>query len=556
MPSRSEHNFDDDDEYRTEDNENVEDEERREDEGDEAQEEEETELRSTTQSRKRRAIASLPSAPVAKKRGRGRPKGSGNKPKAVPKDPTALGRKTAKDKKLSKAKLKSMSELRRAQMAALTYEVMIRRSHLLGWKRMPAQMLPTLTRVGLERMNAQSGIMTPRRSETYVQWTSAVMIPNSFYGSTVFPCVSGLHLIFYPLAEVSAMYRQRMTVRWSSGAKSSAESSRTSFLTAYGMVTLMLWKVPSTRFRESPTDLLRAELQVSTALLQTSIHELHKDIRDNRSPDIIHCQLSNLMMKIADVAAMRVKSGYNKRWHKTKENHDGYEVYGVTIADLGIIKEAIERSTGVSPETSFDAYKAIRPIPKDILDTVQFRGLMRRAWLHEKRLVDIDKGRNGRSGTQAARFAVALPALENSRRDEFEAEQDGVNGEIRSEGGEEVSEASNTGEESSLDEGDDFGDGGHGVDLVIRASGHEEHHYSYEPDQPLQSVESPPDSASVKPDITEHQSLLYNSFEIYARYSAKLEMTDNDKPKKSQKDLQNKDKGKDDDKQLTSRAES
>ncbi|KAF5547750.1 hypothetical protein FMEXI_5076 [Fusarium mexicanum] len=115
------------------------------------------------------------------------------------------------------------------------------------------------------------------------------------------------------------------------------------------------------------------------------------------------------------------------------------------------------------------------------------------------------------------------------------------------------------------------------------ASGHEEHHYSYEPNQPLQSVESPPKSASVKPYITEHQSLLVRplhtvrscvfhtgfpkpvvryredntkraqSFEIYARYSAKLEMTDNDKTKKSHKDPENKDKGKDDDKQLTTR---
>jgi hypothetical protein len=184
--------------------------------------------------------------------------------------------------------------------------------------------------------------------------------------------------------------------------------------------------------------------------LQTSIHELHKDIRNNRSPDIIHCQLSNLMMKIADVAASRARSGAYRYWDKTKKVQDGYDVYGVTVLDLGIISEAIARSTGISTKAAFDAYKKINPIPRDILNDRQFRGLVRRAWLHEKRLIDVDQGLNGRSGTPAPRFSVSLPALTESRRDDVEEIPHPVQLEIESEAEDTGSEVEDAGLEAEL----------------------------------------------------------------------------------------------------------
>ncbi|KAF5572437.1 hypothetical protein FPCIR_14279 [Fusarium pseudocircinatum] len=384
----SEHDFDDDEEYLVEEIENDDetdspsDEEEREYEDVEEQTEDEPELRPKRQSRKRRAAVSPPSnPPTAKKRGRGRPQGSKNKPKAAPQDPEVLGKETAKGKKLSKAKLKSMTELRRAQLAALTYDMPI------TYARMEAHVGPDVARFDTSWARADE-----------------------------------------------------------------------------------LWQVPPTLFGGSPTDLLRTELQASTAPLHTSIHELHKDIRDNRSPDIIHCQLSNPMMKIADVAASRARSGGYKRWQKTKKKCDGYDVYGVTLLDLGIISEAIARSTGVSTKATFDAYKKTNPIPKDILNTRQFRGLARRAWLHEKRLINIDKGLNGRSGTQAPRLAVALPVLTESRRDEFEEVQDPVHFEIASEVEGIESEAgvpdfrANIDDEQGYVGGDDYDFGGYTFD--------------------------------------------------------------------------------------------
>ncbi|KAF4432169.1 hypothetical protein FACUT_8435 [Fusarium acutatum] len=292
MPSRSENDFGDDDEYRTEDNENDphSGEEECEDEDAEAQTEEEPELRSTRQSLKRRATVSPPSAPPgAKKRGRGRPKGSKNKPKAVLQDPTALGKATPKEKKLSKAKLKSMTELRRAQLAALTYDTPITFARMeahvgpdvasfdAGWTRADERVIGyhesaekrDICAVDKGRHDPQLllwkyclsvcqrspfDILSPRRGFCYLpskEDTSMVVWSKEFcrdltdiLSNRIWNGDIGLLVLVLQYAVICRKDDRR------------------------------LWEVPLTRFRGSPTDLLREELQASTEPLQTSIHEL------------------------------------------------------------------------------------------------------------------------------------------------------------------------------------------------------------------------------------------------------------------------------------------
>jgi hypothetical protein len=217
-----------------------------------------------------------------------------------------------------------------------------------------------------------------------------------------------------------------------------------------------------------PTVRLRAELQTYLAPLPTSIHDLHKYIRDNTGPDVVHCQLSDFMMAIADVVGDRAKrgDGHEMRWDKTKHFHDGYDVYGVTIADLGIIKDAILRFTRLSAVTSFGAFMNLHQLNRGEITMAEFPSLMRRAWLQEKRLIYCDKGLNGSgSRTQAPRVTVAVPVLTDSRRGEFEEVQDEVMSETESVVIERTIAASNrggdsdpptfpNGAESDLDDGD------------------------------------------------------------------------------------------------------
>ncbi|KAF5553408.1 hypothetical protein FNAPI_6772 [Fusarium napiforme] len=169
-----------------------------------------------------------------------------------------------------------------------------------------------------------------------------------------------------------------------------------------------------------PTVRLRTELQSCLGPLPTSVHKLHKHIRDHTGPDVVHCQLSNFMMAIAHVVSDRTRrdDGHETRWDTTEQFQDGYDVYGVTIADLGIIKEAILRFTRLSTVTSFGAFKRLGQLPKNEITILQLRNLMRRAWLQERRRIHRDRQLNGgRSPTQSSTIVV-LPALPDSRHSE------------------------------------------------------------------------------------------------------------------------------------------
>lgn len=144
-----------------------------------------------------------------------------------------------------------------------------------------------------------------------------------------------------------------------------------------------------------PTVRLRTELQSYLGPLPTSVHKFHKYIRAT-GPEVVHCDLSNFLMAIADVVSDRAKrGGHEARWDTSQLFQDGYDVYGVTIADLGIIKEAILRFTRLSTETSFAAFGELKQVNRKVITMAEFPSLMRRAWLQEKRLIHCDQGLNG-----------------------------------------------------------------------------------------------------------------------------------------------------------------
>ncbi|KLP22149.1 uncharacterized protein LW94_14411 [Fusarium fujikuroi] len=182
------------------------------------------------------------------------------------------------------------------------------------------------------------------------------------------------------------------------------------------------WQAPTTMIEGGPTVRLRTEMRSYLGPLPTSVHKFHKYIRAT-GPEVVHCDLSNFLMAIADVVSDRAKRGGREvRWDTSQQFEDGYDVYGVTIADLGIIKEAILRFTRLSTETSFAAFKELKQINRNVIKMADFPNLMRRAWLQEKRHIHCDRGLNG--GSQHPMVVVTIPALPQSRRDEFDDLQD------------------------------------------------------------------------------------------------------------------------------------
>jgi hypothetical protein len=449
----------------------------------EIEDEEESELRPMSHGRKRPATASPPLPPPRK---RGRPKGSKNKPKATPKDSRAQGKQAAKKvKKLSNVKVKRQKKTTQRQLISITY---------------------TRPRITVACVSAYVG---PDVATFDANWTHADERAQGYEGSAEKRAISkmtlgshGRQLTFWKVC-LSVCQRSPFDILSSRRGLCylpSKVTDKTSmavwdqmFCREFAdimshhvwngdidvLVTLLQytvicrtddrrrWQVPTTMVEAGPTVRLRTELQTYLAPLPTSIHELHKDIRDNRIPAIIHCPLSNLIMTIAEVEADRRESGHYTRWNTVKQFHDGYEMYGATIADLGIIKEAIKMFSKTSTEASFDAFKKINKLGREEVTIAQFRSLMRRAWLQEKRLIHCDKGLNGGSGTQPAKVAATVRVLTDSRRVEYEEVQDEVMSEVPSRADGRDTGTSNPGEDidpPTFSDGaeDDFDDGGYG----------------------------------------------------------------------------------------------
>ncbi|KAH7254257.1 uncharacterized protein BKA55DRAFT_539090 [Fusarium redolens] len=408
----------------------------------EIEDEEESELRPMSHGRKRPATASPPLPPPRK---RGRPKGSKNKPKATPKDSRAQGKQAAKKvKKLSNVKVKRQKETTQRQLISITY---------------------TRPRITVACVSAYVG---PDVATFDANWTHADERAQGYEGSAEKRAISkmtlgshGRQLTFWKVTDKTSMavWDQMFCREFADIMSHHVWNGDIDVLVTLLQYTVICrtddrrrWQVPTTMVEAGPTVRLRTELQTYLAPLPTSIHELHKDIRDNRSPAIIHCPLSNLMMTIAEVEADRRESGHYTRWNTVKQFHDGYEVYGVTIADLGIIKEAIEMFSKTSTEASFDAFKKINKLGREEVTIAQFRSLMRRAWLQEKRLIHCDKDSR---------------RVEYEEVDEYEEVQDEVMSEVPSRADGRDTGASNPGEDidpPTFSDGaeDDFDDGGYG----------------------------------------------------------------------------------------------
>ncbi|KAG5747468.1 hypothetical protein H9Q70_009858 [Fusarium xylarioides] len=403
---------------------------------------------------KRPAPAPPPSPPPTKRRP-GRPKGSKNKPKAAPAArtapeaaaaPAAAPSQQAEPEKPMKPELKVLKGLTRAELIYMTY------------KRPIITLSRALTYVGPD--NPPFGANWTHADERALRYDGSA---EKFAISRLNPGSHSRHLTLWKIC-LSVCQRSPFDVLSSRRGLCYLPSKITDATSSVVwdqnfcreladiishpiwnrdidvLVTILQyavicrtddrrrWQVPTTMIEAGPTVRLRTEMQSCLAPLPTYVHELHKYIRDNTGPDVVHCQLSNFMMAIAHVVSDRVRRGDGReaRWSTTKQFRDGYNVYGVTIADLGIIKEAILRFTRLSTVTSFGAFSRLGQLPRNEITIVQLRNLMRRAWLQEKRRIHRDRRLNGgRSPTQSS-MVVVVPAVPDSRRDEFEEWQDEV----------------------------------------------------------------------------------------------------------------------------------
>ncbi|KAF5577684.1 hypothetical protein FPANT_10287 [Fusarium pseudoanthophilum] len=380
--------------------------------------------------RKRPAPVSPPSPPPPPvKRKPGRPPGSKNKPKggraapvappvaaaATLTDPTAPIQQTAEAEKPKKPELKVLDGLTRAELIYMTYKrpdiTLSQASTYVGpdtppfsanWTHADERALRydgSAEKFAISRLNSSShsrqltlwkiclsvcqrspfDILSPRRGLCYLpskitDTTSSAVWDQNF-------CHEFTDIISHPIwnRDIDVL----VTILQYAVICRTDDRRR--------------WQVPTTMVEAGPTVRLKTELQSCLGPLPTSVHKLHKHIRDNTGPDVIHCQLSNFMMAIAHVVSDRARrgDGHETRWETTEQFQDGYNVYGVTIADLGIIKQAILRFTRLSTVTSFGAFRRLGQLPKNEITIVQLRNLMRRAWLQERRRIHRDRQLNG-----------------------------------------------------------------------------------------------------------------------------------------------------------------